>query len=612
MSTHGTAATNVSNQVNQVIVNQGRTPTPNSQSRTPEQNPVRPHTQQNSSVSSTTGTTGTTGSTTSGTPPTGDASGGSSSGGTPSSNETSTEQTAASSSQSKPTLDGLAIDDMASLSDKELEEKYKELAEQGFDVDEIKNKVETAKTTSERQAPQTSSGRENAGQVKGLMDDPDWGKPLEDKFDIQQGDFIEFLMKDVVLASASWTGNKVFGITGYALYKGGSSAYHWVGDMSKKGLDKYHEARKKSAENKRKNEEKINNENLYSGVLKNNDKTNDFAKKVLDARKEYLRHALDDPQLKSAQTLYTYVRSTVRGEMDIDGAVRGKDGKYTITRKYKDDNGKEKSQKITVSEEVYKTMASIHQNVQKTVGDRGDSPELRKAMEEHLLSRFENAADLLLKEKIFAADYAASVLIEKAARLSPEEIGKLNAGKEFQNLVSGEGKLAFYHHLYDIEHRKSSFKGDKDKTPLQEVSDTAHSALQESVKTLNSGQYREAFKTADKPVPENSALNKIFINGKSEYAPELEGMTDTQRETGLKDMQKDAFEGYQRTDKLIKEQEAIDKEISALSSEGKDNQNKKEELRQKQKQNINIHEAGTAERDKTRSAMLNNIRGNTK
>lgn len=621
MAEHGTAATTVANQVNSVIVNQGQTPVSVARTHTPVQ-PAPGQTASDRTTAAGSTPTGTSGTSGTGTPPSGDTSG--SDTGTSGGNNGSSNQADAPAPTSKPTLDGIAIDDMAGMDNDKLEERYKELKEKGFDVDEIKNKVETAKSTTNRNTPSGNDGRNNAGQVKGLMDDPDWGKPLDDKFDIQQGDFIEFLMKEVVLASAAWTGNKVFGVAGYGLYKGSSSLYHWGIGGIKKGYDKWSDDKEKSKKKHRENEEK----KLYSGMLNHDDKTNGFAKKVLDARKKLLNDIESSPELKSAQALCDYVRTTIRGEMDIDHAVRDKNGRYTITRNYKDDKDKEQSQKITVDEKTYQTLLSVHQNVQRTIGDRGDSPELRQAMDVQITSLFENRADLLEKEKIFAANYAASVLLERATRMTPEEIAKIKPERELQNLINGEGKLAYYHHLYDIEHRKpEAFKSEVKKnsegkleevSALQVLSDAGHAALEESVKKLNNSQYQEAYmkqglpEGTKKEPPRNAALERIFINGKSEYAPELEGMTDTQRETGLKNMQQDAFEGYNRTDALLKKQNELDRQINALAADGSGNQAKKDELNRQKKQNVNTHEEGTARRDASRAAMLNNIRGNTK
>lgn len=604
-----------------VVVTQGRTPgvAPRVQNIDNPAHPANGGTPTETTPSGTTGTTGTTGSGDTGTS-------GVSGGNDGTSNETGSAapQTPPPGERAPAEVSDDAIKDILSIDDTgKQDEAIEDYAKRnGMEVSEVKRQVEKAKPTTNSNTPSGNDGRDKAGQVKGLMDDPDWGKPLDDKFDIQQGDFIEFLMKEVVLASAAWTGNKVFGVTGYGIYKVGSSAYHTTGKLIKKGWDKTGEVAGEKWKSYKKNKEKINNENLYSGALKHDDKTNGFAKKVLDARKEFLKDVANSAELKSAQALCTSVRSTIRGEMDIDNAVRGKDGRYTITRNYKDDNDKEQSEKITVDEKTYQTLMSVHQNVQKTIGERGDSPELRQAMDTQITALFKNRADMLEKEKIFAADYAASVLLERAARMTPEEIGKLKAGKEFQNLLKGEGKLAFYHHLYDIEHRKpNAFKGDIKKnsegklveiSALQVLSDTGHAALEQSVKKLNNSQYREAFKDKENPVPENATLNRIFIDGKSEYAPEINEMTEPQREEGLKFMQKDAIDGYNRLDQLNRQQQDIDGEISAIASDAKDAQQRKTELEQRKKHKTTDHDKGTAQRDAARTAALNNIRRNTK
>ena len=50
--------------------------------------------------------------------------------------------------------------------------------------------------------PQTPK-KHNTGNVKKPFNDPDKGDPEKSKFDIQQGDIIEFMMKEIVLASAA-------------------------------------------------------------------------------------------------------------------------------------------------------------------------------------------------------------------------------------------------------------------------------------------------------------------------------------------------------------------------------------------------------------------------
>jgi hypothetical protein len=64
------------------------------------------------------------------------------------------------------------------------------------------------------------------GEVKNNMEDPDWGHKDDDDFKIEQGDIIEYLMKDVILASAAWAGNRVAGFAGSLGYELGRGCWH--------------------------------------------------------------------------------------------------------------------------------------------------------------------------------------------------------------------------------------------------------------------------------------------------------------------------------------------------------------------------------------------------
>ena len=76
----------------------------------------------------------------------------------------------------------------------------------------------------------------DAGKLK-KDGDPDDEIIDEEKFDIQQGDFIDFLMKEVVLASAAWVGKKVSGQVNLALYKASSYTYHQLSEVVGDGWD---------------------------------------------------------------------------------------------------------------------------------------------------------------------------------------------------------------------------------------------------------------------------------------------------------------------------------------------------------------------------------------
>ena len=82
----------------------------------------------------------------------------------------------------------------------------------------------------------------NAGEFEGRMDDPDWGhKKDDDNFKIEQGDIIEYLMKDVILASAAWVGNKTAGLVGIVGYELGSAGVREARPYLRKGWHKVDE-----------------------------------------------------------------------------------------------------------------------------------------------------------------------------------------------------------------------------------------------------------------------------------------------------------------------------------------------------------------------------------
>lgn len=107
--------------------------------------------------------------------------------------------------------------DFLSLSDEEKKEYMTQVSDGEKDRLEKLVENQTANTHEEQ--------LKKAGRVKGMGDDPDWGhKKDDDDFKIEQGDIIEYLMKDVILAGAAWGLNKTAGIAGTVVYEVGSTA----------------------------------------------------------------------------------------------------------------------------------------------------------------------------------------------------------------------------------------------------------------------------------------------------------------------------------------------------------------------------------------------------
>ena len=89
-----------------------------------------------------------------------------------------------------------------------------------LDQDRLNKKLEDKKKAEDK------AFEENAGEARRRRDDPDWAKADDnDNFKIEQGDIIEYLMKDIILASAAWAANKAAGLGGIVLYETASGIY---------------------------------------------------------------------------------------------------------------------------------------------------------------------------------------------------------------------------------------------------------------------------------------------------------------------------------------------------------------------------------------------------
>lgn len=74
-----------------------------------------------------------------------------------------------------------------------------------------------------------SGGDENAEIPDEPLNDPDWGSYDDDKIKIQDGDIIDYLMKEWILESAAWCINKSSGFLGAALYNISTRASNRIG-----------------------------------------------------------------------------------------------------------------------------------------------------------------------------------------------------------------------------------------------------------------------------------------------------------------------------------------------------------------------------------------------
>lgn len=153
----------------------------------------------------------------------------------------------------------------------------------------------------------------NVGNIKDSFDDPDYGEPEKGKFEIKEGDIIDYLFKEVFLASCNWVGDTAGGYIGLGAYQTGSWLYHHPG---KAIADSFNVGRKDLGK-------RIKNIFTSSKTSENeknstpDNETGRFATQVLNLHEKQLRI---NPILANAENIDKIIEAVGQGKVDsIDG-----------------------------------------------------------------------------------------------------------------------------------------------------------------------------------------------------------------------------------------------------------------------------------------------------
>ena len=323
----------------------------------------------------------------------------------------------------------------------------------------------------QRNIPGDSKAPE-AGKIE-KIDDPDTPKEDDDKFDIQQGDFIEFLMKDVVLASAAWAGKKVSGQVGLLAYRGLSWMYHTADDKL------YTPAKKEIAEawdNLKKNtKEAFRTVEQYQikDTLTGDDNTTKFTHEVLKEHNKIIDDALKSP--KRIEAFGRFANAVVNGKL--------KEGTYN-------QNGHavwfDKETRTTIPLEG-KAMEDLIKMVQETSAaiDAMDRPDGEKAALKDLAAKdfsvMVGTYTLLESQKdIFVSNIATATLLQTKA-----ENKDYQYSKEELDAMKNEAAISFFLELRKIKNGQSQFK------TVEEFLEASGKAVQTAYKNMENDRYDE-------------------------------------------------------------------------------------------------------------------------
>ena len=311
-----------------------------------------------------------------------------------------------------------------------------------------------------------------AGKIE-KTDDPDAPKEDDDKFDIQQGDFIEFLMKDIVLASAAWAGKKVSGQIGLLTYRGLSWMYHTADDKlftpAGKEISEAWDNLKKNTKEAFRTVEQYQ----IKDTLSSKDDTTNFAHELIKGHNKVIDDALKSP--KRIEAFGRFATAIVNGKL--------KEGTYN-------QNGHavwfDKETRTTIPLEG-KSMQDLIKMVQETSQaiDASDRPAGEKAALKDLAAKdfsvIVGTYTLLESQKdIFVSNMTTAALLQAKA----EDKG-YQYSKEELEAMKNEAAISFFLELRKIKNGQSQFK------TVEEFLEASGKAVQTSYENLDKGRYME-------------------------------------------------------------------------------------------------------------------------
>ena len=383
----------------------------------------------------------------------------------------------------------------------------------------------------------------NAGKVDGSFRDPEWPDREKSKFDIQQGDFIEFLMKDVVLAGAAEAGDKVFGMVGTGIYRGTSWGYHKLFDNNKAA-----EAAKKAEEARKKAEaEALKRAMLYDDPKKieikdGDDKTTVMTKKIRQFRMDMIPY-------NEINYYQDEIKSLIAKALS------------------KDWNPKNLSAEEKALMDKYGAKLEPQLNeLNRTVKAKDYNPELVENISKdasHLVSDHIVATETV---NVIAANYAGAALMNSMAKDPGRYEGK--SDRELEKLFKF---YALQGKKICLTEMKKIYKNNPDKTftDVTEMLESSRNAVREAISNMENGNYQEKGK---QPSTQNQeAMDRVWqkIHNRDQWG----NQEDKKKEKELLSLQEEA--NNLRGDYLKKQfEETLNKEIS-LQNQREENDKKR-------------------------------------
>lgn len=387
---------------------------------------------------------------------------------------------------SKPEQRSLNVEEMEFYSKQSVDELEAAKEKNPQLADEFDKLIESKKTNI-----QTESQAPEGGKITNIGN-PDDEEPNDDKFDIQQGDFIEFLMKDIVLASAAWAGKKVSGYAGLYLYKASSAVYHFTSDKIEAGWESIKESAKEG-------QERFNNycESFKDNKVNINDlETGSYARNLFERHNEKI-DSIEKASLnrEALANFAAYICDPNRKE-EIT-LTEGNNGKTYWT-------DKKTGKKVPITSQYSMQLLEQIGNAVDTINNNQNlTPEQKagilKNLSQSTQATISKTAVIQGQMDVFCTNMVTALKMHdnlNGAKLNEEQEQKQD--KEYLEM----SKHLFLSYYKDLKEKKEIAEGINSVEDLIKLSEKA---MKTSFDNARNGNFKEKDKT-----PTNTALNTII------------------------------------------------------------------------------------------------------
>lgn len=402
--------------------------------------------------------------------------------------------------------------------------------------------------------------KRNEAKIKKREDLDEINDTDDDKFDIQQGDFIDFLMKDVVLAFAAYCGKKVTTPFGIAAYQLGSNIYHGAKDHLwdpawaevEDGWNKFKnnvvEACRSVGEYEIKHEFKNDDETSKSG--------NDAIKQHNDTIKKYNQNVFgnDDSKMPDS-SIFDHFAEAVMNE-DISSTLPVKEGQVYFCEDIANDQQQPRSDlywfdpknklNIPIGSRMMQQAIAVAVEATKQANEKITDENKKKEIKAKLVKNFSKVAksfaEIEAPEHIFVRNMITARQLHDCA------LTNKNPDKDKLDLYAAEARKIYLAEYIKILKGKSKYKN------LKQLLDASYKPVETAHKNIREGRYVE--KGVDPQTIKNEPLDRL-----------LQQNAEKIRTTDAKTLRQEVMDTIMNDKKNKNAMENINNVISALEND---------------------------------------------